>query len=119
MEKGATRLFETRRLNATLEKQEKEKREKDAKENPMAALEKRTQDSQREMLLLENLAELTEERKQKLKITDDIMLKNIQKSAEERQNIDEEILTKLAREIIRKESRLNEDDEPEIKPQKR
>ena len=43
MEAGATRLFETRRLNATLEKEEKEKREKDAKENPMAALEKRTQ----------------------------------------------------------------------------
>ena len=118
MEKGATRLFETRRLNATLEKQEKEKREKDAKENPMAALEKRTEDSQREMLLLENLAELTEERKTKLKITDDIMLRNIQKGAEERDELDEQILTKLAREIIRKEQRIDENTEKKT-PNKR
>jgi len=118
MEKGATRLFETRRLNATLEKQEKERREKEAKENPMAALEKRTEDSQREMLLLENLAELTEERKQKLTITDDIMLKNIQKSAEEKEELDDKILTTLAREVMRKESRLDDTKKPsKRKPQ--
>lgn len=113
MEKGATRLFETRRLNATLEKQEKDAREKHAKENPMAALEKRTEDSLKEMLLLENLAELTEERKQKIKITDDFMLRSIEKSGEERAQIEEEILRKYAREIMRKESRIDEDDEEE------
>ena len=78
----------------------------------MAALEKRTEDSQREMLLLENLAELTEERKQKLTITDDIMLKNIQKSAEEKEELDDKILTKLAREVMRKESRLDDTKKP-------
>ena len=66
---------------STQNKQEKDKREKDAKENPMAALEKRTEDSQREMLLLDNLAELTEQRKDHSKITDDIMLMAMQKSA--------------------------------------
>lgn len=78
----------------------------------MAALEKRTEDSQREMLLLENLAELTEERKQKLTITDDIMLKNIQKSAEEKEELDDKILTTLAREVMRKESRLDDTKKP-------
>ena len=78
----------------------------------MAALEKRTEDSQREMLLLENLAELTEERKQKLTITDDIMLKNIQKSAEEKEELDDKILTTLAREVMRKESRLDHTKKP-------
>lgn len=115
MEKGATRLFESRRLNATLEKQEKDKREKDAKENPMAALEKRTEDSQREMLLLDNLAELTEQRKDHSKITDDIMLMAMQKSAAARIEIDERILTNVARDVMRKESRLDdtEDDKDE------
>ena len=78
----------------------------------MAALEKRTEDSQREMLLLENLAELTEERKHKLKITDDIMLRNIQKSAEEKEDIDDKILMTLAREVLRKESRLDDTKKP-------
>ncbi|CAG5098569.1 Oidioi.mRNA.OKI2018_I69.XSR.g15784.t1.cds [Oikopleura dioica] len=112
MEAGATRLFETRRLNATLEKEEKEKREKDAKENPMAALEKRTQDSQKEMLLMEKLSELTEERKAKLKISDDLLLMNVLEGAEEKAKQDDLILTKLAREVMRKEQELDED-EPE------
>lgn len=42
MESGATRLFETRRLCATLEAKEKEDEAEAAKKNPMAALEKRT-----------------------------------------------------------------------------
>lgn len=110
MEHGATRLFETRRLNATLEKEEKEKREKDAKENPMAALEKRTQDSQKEMVLMERLSELTEERKAKLKISDDLLLLNIQRGADERKATDERILTKIAREVLRKETSLDENE---------
>jgi len=113
MEAGATRLFETRRLNATLEKEEKEKREKDAKENPMAALEKRTQDSQKEMLLMDRLSELTEERKAKLKISDNHLLSNIREGAEERIKRDEELLTKAARQVMRKEEELDED-EPEF-----
>ena len=68
----------------------------------MAALEKRTKDSQREMLLLENLAELTEERKAKMQLTSDIMLHKLEKSAEAKEAIDNEILTKLAREVIHK-----------------
>ena len=44
MEGGATRLFETRRLCATLEAEEKKKEAEDAKKNPMAALEKRTKE---------------------------------------------------------------------------
>lgn len=110
MESGATRLFETRRLCATLEKQEKDAEEEEAKKNPMAALEKRTKDSQREMLLLENLAELTEERRAKMKLTSDIMLHKLEKSAEAKEQIDNDILTKLAREVMHKETRLTEDD---------
>ena len=44
MESGATRLFETRRLCATLEAKEKEDEAEAAKKNPMAALEKRTKE---------------------------------------------------------------------------
>ena len=79
-----------------------EAEEEEAKKNPMAALEKRTKDSQREMLLLENLAELTEERKAKMQLTSDIMLHKLEKSAEAKEAIDNEILTKLAREVIHK-----------------
>ena len=81
-----------------------EAEEEEAKKNPMAALEKRTKDSQREMLLLENLAELTEERKAKMQLTSDIMLHKLEKSAEAKEAIDNEILTKLAREVIHKAS---------------
>jgi len=110
MESGATRLFGSRRLCATLEKQEKDAQEEEAKKNPMAALEKRTKDSQREMLLLENLAELTEERRAKMKLTSDIMLHKLEKSAEAKEKIDNDILTKLAREVMHKQTRLTEED---------
>ena len=110
MESGATRLFETRRLCAPLEAEEKKKELEEAKKNPMAALEKRTKDSQREMLLLENLAELTEERKAKMKLTSDIVLRGLSKSAEEKKRVDDEILGKLAIEVIYKNKRLTEED---------
>ena len=46
------------------------------------------------------------------------MLRNIQKGAEEREELDEQILTKLAREIIRKEQRIDENTEKKT-PNKR
>ena len=110
MEGGATRLFETRRLCATLEAEEKKAEAEAAKKNPMAALEKRTKDSQREMLLLENLAELTEERRAKMKLTSDIMLRDIEKSAEEKQKLDDQVLGKLAQEVLYQNKRLTEED---------
>jgi len=110
MESGATRLFETRRLCATLEAKEKEDEAEAAKKNPMAALEKRTKDSQREMLLLENLAELTEDRKHKMTLTSDVMLKQMEKSAEAKEKLDNEILGKLAKEVLYSTKRLTEED---------
>jgi len=110
MEGGATRLFETRRLCATLEAEEKKAEAEAAKKNPMAALEKRTKDSQREMLLLENLAELTEDRRAKMKLTSDIMLRDIEKSAGEKQKLDDQVLGKLAQEVLYQNKRLTEED---------
>ena len=62
------------------------------------------------MLLLENLAELTEERRAKMKLTSDIMLRNISKSAEEKQKLDDQMLQKLAQEVLYKNKRLTEED---------
>ena len=62
------------------------------------------------MLLLENLAELTEERRAKMKLTSDIMLRNISKSAEEKQKLDDQMLGKLAQEVLYKNKRLTEED---------
>ena len=64
------------------------------------------------MLLMEKLSELTEERKAKLKISDDLLLMNVLEGAEEKAKQDDLILTKLAREVMRKEQELDED-EPE------
>ena len=61
---------------------------------------------------MEKLSELTEERKAKLKISDDLLLMNVLEGAEEKAKQDDLILTKLAREVMRKEQELDED-EPE------
>lgn len=61
---------------------------------------------------MEKLSELTEERKAKLKISDDLLLMRVLEGAEEKAKQDDLILTKLAREVMRKEQELDED-EPE------
>lgn len=62
------------------------------------------------MLLLENLAELTEDRKHKMSLTSDVMLKQMEKSAEAKEKLDNEILGKLAQEVMYSTKRLTEED---------
>jgi len=62
------------------------------------------------MLLLENLAELTEERRAKMKLTSDIRLMKMSKSAEEKKKLDDQMLQKLAQEVLYKNKRLTEED---------
>ena len=62
------------------------------------------------MLLLENLAELTEDRKHKMTLTSDVMLKQMEKSAAAKEKLDNEILGKLAKEVMYSTKRLTEED---------
>ena len=52
------------------------------------------------MLLLENLAELTEDRKHKMTLTSDVMLKQIEKSAEAKAKMDDEIFKFNMRNVL-------------------
>ena len=60
MESGATRNFEANRMWQLMEKREADAKAEEEKNNPMIALENRTEKSNRQMIMQENLEELYE-----------------------------------------------------------
>ena len=60
MESGATRNFEANRMWQLMEKREADAKAEEERNNPMIALENRTEKSNRQMIMQENLEELYE-----------------------------------------------------------
>ena len=60
METGATRNFEANRMWQLMEKREDDAKAEEERNNPMIALENRTEKSNRQMIMQENLEELYE-----------------------------------------------------------
>ena len=60
METGATRNFEANRMWQLMEKREADAKAEEERNNPMIALENRTEKSNRQMIMQENLEELYE-----------------------------------------------------------
>ncbi|KII62199.1 Coiled-coil domain-containing protein 94 [Thelohanellus kitauei] len=95
VEDGATRSFQAARIAELQEEERRKQEEEEERTNPMQALEKRTNESRREMEKLEHLEELRDYNKRHCAVDHDLLLrKHIEKNSLYELDLDDDALVR-------------------------